>query len=75
MLCLLLCCVQKLAGGKPVRITSPMGELPLWGMEIDPEQVGCNIPHTVPTPSNYSTVGWSNSCLHLHINRIGAFHY
>eukprot|EP00195_Chlamydomonas_chlamydogama_P005384 CAMPEP_0202890670 /NCGR_PEP_ID=MMETSP1392-20130828/997_1 /ASSEMBLY_ACC=CAM_ASM_000868 /TAXON_ID=225041 /ORGANISM="Chlamydomonas chlamydogama, Strain SAG 11-48b" /LENGTH=714 /DNA_ID=CAMNT_0049574285 /DNA_START=142 /DNA_END=2286 /DNA_ORIENTATION=- len=28
---------QDLTGGRPVRITSPMGEIPLWGMEIDPE--------------------------------------
>ncbi len=32
------CCPQDLSGGKPVRITSPMGEVPLWGMEISPEQ-------------------------------------
>lgn len=29
---------QDLRGGKPVQITSPMGEIPLWGMQIDPEQ-------------------------------------
>ncbi|KAG1670431.1 hypothetical protein FOA52_010167 [Chlamydomonas sp. UWO 241] len=29
---------QDLRGGLPVRITSPMGEMPLWGMQIDPEQ-------------------------------------
>jgi arsenite/tail-anchored protein-transporting ATPase len=29
---------QDLSGGKPVRITSPMGDIPLWGMQIDPEQ-------------------------------------
>ena len=28
---------QDLSGGKPVPIRSPMGEIPLWGMEIDPE--------------------------------------
>ncbi|KAL6762077.1 anion-transporting ATPase-like domain-containing protein [Haematococcus lacustris] len=29
---------QSLSGGKPVAISSPMGDLPLWGMEISPEQ-------------------------------------
>ncbi len=28
---------QDIGGGKPVPISSPMGELPLWGLEIDPE--------------------------------------
>jgi len=29
---------QDLKGGLPVKITSPMGDIPLWGMELDPEQ-------------------------------------
>lgn len=28
---------QDVSGGKPVPVTSPMGDLPLWGMEISPE--------------------------------------
>ncbi len=32
---------QDLSGGLPVRVTSPMGgDLPLWGLQLDPEQVG-----------------------------------
>ncbi len=29
---------QDLKGGLPVPVTSPMGEIPLWGMELDLEQ-------------------------------------
>ncbi|PNH08215.1 putative arsenical pump-driving ATPase [Tetrabaena socialis] len=30
---------QDLSGGEPVRVTSPLGdELPLWGLQLDPEQ-------------------------------------
>ena len=33
---------QDLSGGSPVKITSPLGdELPLWGLQLDPEQVRC----------------------------------
>ncbi len=62
--------LQNLAGGKPVPISSPLGDLPLWGMEIDPEQARGEL-RTVMADEGGQKLNQVCACLTSNLGRPG----